>query len=300
MRATVFFRIASLVALVGCVHAAPWRAEQKSTLKTRTHGVAANLKGSLSELGQTLTDVAGGSWQSIGNLANNGNNLAIAIVSAWRTLEFRLYPASVATRAAMLGSRSVIRQVIDAVASPTHEQPLLTSWLALAASGLCGTASMAVAVLCALCGLCEVAACAGKNAASMLAVQLAAGASFGSLAPSIKEHQAGWGSEQAGLRLDLERQPSHWENEQRGAPYQPSPDRESPFEDESHSGSFGAPEDPGKDESEQGQAKQSDAQQSRNSASAWFDFQRRPKNSLAVGSRVVSCFRRPARPSALS
>lgn len=74
------------------------------------------------------------------------------------------------------------------------------AWLGLVPAVLCVVGSVVTCAACVCCSAIELAACAGKFVAALLATNLAGAASFGSAAPSIQRQYLEWTQQQLAAR----------------------------------------------------------------------------------------------------
>ena len=149
-----------------------------------------------------LVRAAEASRQHLAGLSNEGNQLAMALLtatdSAVRRCETTLGPTKNALRASISSCRSLQQFRIHSAAS--DQDTRRKAWLGFVAGGVCGAGSVALSALCAGLTCLELLACTGKTAAAALATQFAAAASFGSASTDIRGQYHDWKREQLELR----------------------------------------------------------------------------------------------------
>ena len=123
--------------------------------------------------------------------------LAIAIDSALRGCEVSLRPTRAAASSALSSCKALQRAVHALGDGDEHPQ---RAWLGLVPPVLCAAGSVVTCAACVCCSAIELAACAGKFVAALLATNLAGAASFGSAAPSIQRQYLEWTQQQLAAR----------------------------------------------------------------------------------------------------
>jgi hypothetical protein len=123
--------------------------------------------------------------------------LAIAIDSALRGCAVSLRPTRAAASSALSSCLALQRAVHALGDGDEHPQ---RAWLGLVPAVLCVVGSVLTCAACVCCSAIELAACAGKFVAALLATNLAGAASFGSAAPSIQRQYLEWTQQQLAAR----------------------------------------------------------------------------------------------------
>jgi hypothetical protein len=150
---------------------------------------------------RALARAADASRQQLVVVAREGDTfaaaLAIAIDSALRGCANSLRPTRAAASSALSSCLALQRAVHALGDGDEHPQ---RAWLGLVPAVLCVVGSVVTCAACVCCSAIELAACAGKFVAALLATNLAGAASFGSAAPSIQRQYLEWTQQQLAAR----------------------------------------------------------------------------------------------------
>jgi hypothetical protein len=150
---------------------------------------------------RALARAADASRQQLVVVAREGDTfaaaLAIAIDSALRGCANSLRPTRAAASSALSSCLALQRAVHALGDGDEHPQ---RAWLGLVPAVLCVVGSVITCAACVCCSAIELAACAGKFVAALLATNLAGAASFGSAAPSIQRQYLEWTQQQLAAR----------------------------------------------------------------------------------------------------